>query len=259
MELPRFGGRLRVVDLPVHGRQGLDPAFDARRQPVHRRPAAAADTEKKAQADHQGPEPRAPQEHAHPCGRRRRIGLDGTQRAACDGAQALAEPLELAVGRLLDLPPVGLQPGLVSGGQVTRRWADRRRARPIAKARRCGEDDPARRHPTGATMPAIVAGSTRGPSLRLPIGNQSRREDGGYIQTGLEGEHPASSGTPRALETIGIHLKIALGLSNDVGPPQKTMTARSVFSHSGRSTRPSSKPRSVRSTIPCCPMFRKLI
>ena len=102
MELPRFGGRLRVVDLPVHGRQGLDPAFDARRQPVHRRPAAAADTEKKAQADHQGPEPRAPQEHAHPCGRRRRIGLDGTQRAACDGAQALAEPLELALGRLLE-------------------------------------------------------------------------------------------------------------------------------------------------------------
>ena len=102
----------------------------------------------------------------------------------------------------------------------TRRWADGRRARPIAKARRYGEDDPARRHPTGATTPAIVAGSTRGPSLRLPIGNQSRREDGGYIQTGLEGEHPASSGTPRALETIGIHLKIALGLSNKVGPPQ---------------------------------------
>ena len=104
----------------------------------------------------------------------------------------------------------------------TRRWADGRRARPIAKARRCGEDDPARRHPTGATTPAIVAGSTRGPSLRLPIGNQSRREGGGYIQTGLEGEHPASSGTPRALETIGIHLKIALGLSNEVGPPQSS-------------------------------------
>ena len=97
MELPRFGGRLRVVDLPVHGRHGLDPAFDARRQPVHRRPAAAADTEKKAQADHQGPEPRAPQQDAHPRGRRCRIGLDGTQRAACGGAQALAEPPQLAV------------------------------------------------------------------------------------------------------------------------------------------------------------------
>ena len=102
----------------------------------------------------------------------------------------------------------------------TRRWADGRRARPIAKARRCGEDDPARRHPTGATTPAIVAGSTRGPSLRLPIGNQSRREGGDYIQTGLEGEHPASSRTPKALETIRIHLKIAPGLSNEVGPPQ---------------------------------------
>ena len=101
----------------------------------------------------------------------------------------------------------------------TRRWADGRRARPIAKARRCGEDDPARRHPTGATTPAIVAGSTRGPSLRLPIGNQSRREGGDYIQTGLEGEHPASSRTPKALETIRIHLKIAPGLSNEVGPP----------------------------------------
>ena len=114
----------------------------------------------------------------------------------------------------------------------TRRWADGRRARPIAKALRCGEDDPARRHPTGATTPAIVAGSTRGPSLRLPIGNQSRREGGGCIQTGLEGEHPASSGTPRALETIGIHLKIALGLSNEVGPPHTTNVPPSEFAHS---------------------------
>ena len=29
----------------------------------------------------------------------------------------------------------------------------------------------------------------------------------------------AQARSPRALETIGIHLKIALGLSNEVGPP----------------------------------------
>ena len=43
--------------------------------------------------------------------------------------------------------------------------------------------------------------------------------DGKTEGTGVGGEHPASSGTPRALETIGIHLNIALGLSNEVGPP----------------------------------------
>ena len=31
---------------------------------------------------------------------------------------------------------------------------------------------------------------------------------------------PAQARSPRASETIGIHLKIALGLSNEVGPPQ---------------------------------------
>ncbi len=113
-------GLARLLDLHVHRRQGLDPAFDAPRQPVHRRPAAAADTEKKAQADQQGPEPRAPQQDAHPCGRRRRIALDGTQRAPCGGAQALAKPLELARGRLLDLPEVGLQPAPEPLGQVVR-------------------------------------------------------------------------------------------------------------------------------------------
>ena len=76
----------------------------------------------------------------------------------------------------------------------------------------------------------------RAGSLRLPIGSQSRREDGGYIQTGLGGERPhrlardpavpgrtcsrrAQARSPRAFETIGIHLNIALGLSNEVGPP----------------------------------------
>ena len=32
----------------------------------------------------------------------------------------------------------------------------------------------------------------------------------------------AQARSPRALETIGIHLNIALGLSNEVGPPQPT-------------------------------------
>ena len=32
----------------------------------------------------------------------------------------------------------------------------------------------------------------------------------------------AQARSPRALETIGIHLNIALGLSNEVGPPQRS-------------------------------------
>ena len=35
----------------------------------------------------------------------------------------------------------------------------------------------------------------------------------------------AQARSPRALETIGIHLKIALGLSNEVGPPQNPWRA----------------------------------
>ena len=117
------------------------------------------------------------------------------------------------------------------------------RARSIAKTRRCREDDPARRHSwraTGATTPASVAGLPRAGSLRLPIGSQSRREDGGYIQTGLGGERPhrlardpavpgrtcspwAQARSPRAFETIGIHLNIAPGLSNEVGPPHTSL------------------------------------
>ena len=42
----------------------------------------------------------------------------------------------------------------------------------------------------GATTPASVAGSPRAGSLRLPVGSQSRREDGGYVQTGVGGERP---------------------------------------------------------------------
>ena len=92
--------------------------------------------------------------------------------------------------------------------------------------------------------PKRSAASTRGRCHRLPIGSQSRREGGGYIQTGLEGERPASSGIQRALETIGIHLKIALGLSNEVGPPQKTRRSCSncsgvrafLFGHMSAST-----------------------
>ena len=37
---------------------------------------------------------------------------------------------------------------------------------------------------------------------------------------------PAQARSPRALETIGIHLKIALGLSNEVGPPQRPWKRR---------------------------------
>ena len=94
-----FNGFLKVAF------QGSRVTSDAARSMVvanrwHRRPAPAADTEEQAQADHHGPEPRAQQQGAQPSGRRRRIGFDGTQRVACDGAQALAELPQLARGCL---------------------------------------------------------------------------------------------------------------------------------------------------------------
>ena len=80
-------------------------------------------------------------------------------------------------------------------------------ARPMAMIRRDATQPAQRRLRSSrdlrAALPSVF------PSGTSPDGKA------GYIQTGLEGEHPASSGTPRALETIGIHLKIALGLSNE--------------------------------------------
>ena len=77
-----------------------------------------------------------------------------------------------------------------------------------------------RRHPTGRNdacdRRVIYARPFPPSSHREPVPTGRRRF---IFKTGLEGEHPASSGTPRALETIGIHLKIPLGLSNEVGPP----------------------------------------
>ena len=112
------------------------------------------------------------------------------------------------------------RPHIVAGRTDAGRGLSRRRGGMVRTIRRDATQPAQRRLRSSRDLRAR-------PSLRLPIGNQSRREDGGYIQTGLEGEHPASSGTPRALETIGIHLKIALGLSNEVGPPQSADRAYS--------------------------------
>ena len=49
------------------------PVLDARRQPAHRRPASAEETDPKAQADDQRPLPRLQQQLAHPPGRLLRI------------------------------------------------------------------------------------------------------------------------------------------------------------------------------------------
>ncbi len=89
-------------------------------QPARSRPAPAGNAERKAQADHQRPQPRAPEQSAQPSDRRRRIGFDGTQRVVDDSAQAPAEPPQLARGRLLDLPVLRLQPAAEPGGQLVR-------------------------------------------------------------------------------------------------------------------------------------------
>ena len=58
------------------------------------------------------------------------------------------------------------------------------------------------------------------------------------FQTGLSGTPAAPARScpprpeprsPRAFDTIGIHLKTALGLSNEVGPPQWDWAARLSF------------------------------
>ena len=60
------------------------------------------------------------------------------------------------------------------------------------------------------------------------------------LQTGWSGTPaaPARSGSPRpeprsprAFDTIGIHLKTALGLSNEVGPPHHEFRSKLVMSH----------------------------
>ena len=105
--LLQFDQRLaRLLDLHLQRRQGLDPGLDARRQPVRQRPAPAAEREKKAQADHQGPQAGVQQQYAHPCDRRRRIGLDGTQRVVRDGARP-ARARRRRVRRRDSRPPHG--------------------------------------------------------------------------------------------------------------------------------------------------------
>ena len=119
-ELARYAGeRPRKVELDEGGGR-LDPGLDPRRQPLHRRPAPAADAEPEAQADEQGPEPSLEQEGSHPTGRDRRIALDGTQRVARDAPGVLAEPLELARRQFLDGLAFALQPSPQSLGQVVR-------------------------------------------------------------------------------------------------------------------------------------------
>ena len=54
---------------------------------------------------------------------------------------------------------------------------------------------------------------------------------------GQTGSARARARSPRALETIGIHLKIALGLSNEVGPPNQSVEHGEHVDHP-RSVRP---------------------
>ena len=79
------------------GNVGVEPCQQASRRFSLRSRQASSVAPK---VDHQGPEPGPHQQLAHPPGRLRRIGLDGTQRAACNGGQVLSKPRELARGRL---------------------------------------------------------------------------------------------------------------------------------------------------------------
>ena len=94
------------------------------------------------------------------------------------------------------------------------------------------EAQPAQRRLRGwrdrrAPVPCVL------PSAASPDGKTEvmfKPRSGESVQTGRLGT-PAVPGqtrsaraqarSPRALETIGIHLNIALGLSNEVGPPQR--------------------------------------
>ena len=99
----------------------LYPGLDARRQPLHRRPAAAADAEPEAQADHQGPEP-CPQQQRRASARLATAVSPSMVRSAF-----LATRLEFAPSRssssavqFLDLPAFPLQPLPQPPGQIVR-------------------------------------------------------------------------------------------------------------------------------------------
>ena len=108
---------------------------------------------------------------------------------------------------------------------------------------RIGEDDPARRHPTGATTPAIVAGSTRGPSLRLPIGVPTGRRRL-YSNRARRSTRPQAG--PRRLWRPSAHLKIAPGQRSrttskstsacDRARPRDLRAAGTTFGHSKTSS-----------------------
>ena len=81
------------------------------------------------------------------------------------------------------------------GGIAARRFSPSSRRQPVPTGRRRLHSNPAR----GRAFRLVGSGLWRSPAGRAPPRAQAR--------------------LPRALETIGIHLNIALGLSNEVGPP----------------------------------------
>ncbi len=108
----------------------------------------------------------------------------------------------------------------------TRPSAGELRATPIAGAWRCRNHDPARRHAwsrTGAKTPAPAAASADAGSLRLPIGSESRREDGGCTQTVAGGRRShglaRDPGGSRATELAPASNRITEGLGDHRNPP----------------------------------------
>ena len=121
----------------------------------------------------------------------------------------------------------------------TTRWAGRRadhrlmdgfleRGAPALVPRwRCRDHDPAQHHAgsrTGATTPAPVAGSRVAGSLRVPIGNQCRREHGGYLQTVAGGRRShglaRDPGGSRPAELAPPSNRITEGFGDHRNPPQ---------------------------------------
>ena len=90
-----------LLDVDVHGCQGVELALDAHRKPVLRCPALTADTERKAQPDHERTGRRARQQGARPSGRRHHFGFDRMLRFDGDGAQRRRTVSEALSGMFL--------------------------------------------------------------------------------------------------------------------------------------------------------------
>ena len=91
-------------------------------------------------------------------------------------------------------------------------------AQPAQRRLRAWRD---RRAPVPSVFPSAASPDGKTEVMFKPRSGESVQTDrlGTPAVPGQTRSARAQARSPRALETIGIHLKIALGLSNEVGPP----------------------------------------